>query len=181
VAIIPIVQMISILPWTLMSRFIGKRWAWIVGLAIAAAALLLLFAMAHPNMTALYALLSLYAVGSASIAVNFWSIVPDTVEFGEWRSGVRAEGFIFGFVTLIQKIAFGLSTAFVGAYLVWVGYVANKAQTPEALAGLSFLITVIAVIGLAASCIVIYFYRLSTESHAQLVREIAARPQVSAT
>jgi GPH family glycoside/pentoside/hexuronide:cation symporter len=132
-------------------------------------------------MQTVYFLLVVYAVGCGSIAVNFWSIVPDTVEYGEWRTGVRAEGFIFGFVTLIQKVALGLSSAFVGAYLGWIGYVANQTQTPEALSGLKALLTIVAVLGLGASCVVLYFYRLNADSHSQMVREIAGRPRVSAT
>jgi GPH family glycoside/pentoside/hexuronide:cation symporter len=179
VGMIPLAQMISILPWTVVSRYIGKRWAWIVGLVIAGMALLLLFATDRPSMQTVYGLLAIYAVGCGSIAVNFWSIVPDTVEYGEWRSGVRAEGFIFGFVTLIQKVALGVSSAFVGGFLAWIGYVANQPQTPQALSGLKALLTIVAVLGLGASCVVIYFYRLSAESHSQLVREIADRPGAS--
>jgi glycoside/pentoside/hexuronide:cation symporter, GPH family len=181
VGMIPLAQMLAIPAWTLASRYLGKRWAWILGLAIAAVALLALFLTPSPSMQTVYVLFAIYAVGSASIAVNFWSIVPDTVEYGEWRSGMRAEGFIFGFVTLIQKIALGLSSAFVGGYLAWVGYVANQAQTPEALAGLKFLITVVAVFGLGASSVVMYFYKLNARAHAELVREIAARQKSSAT
>jgi GPH family glycoside/pentoside/hexuronide:cation symporter len=109
------------------------------------------------------------------MAVNFWSIVPDTVEYGEWRSGIRAEGFIFGFVTLIQKVALGLSSAFLGGYLGWIGYVANQAQSPETLGGLKLLITAIAGAGLVASAVVMYFYRLDATAHGNLVREIALR------
>ena len=180
VGMIPLVQMIAILPWTIVSRYIGKRWAWISGLGIAAVALSTLFLQDQPSMSMVYTLFAVYAVGCASIAVNFWSIVPDTVEYGEWRTGVRAEGFIFGFVTLIQKVALGLSSAFVGAYLGWIGYAANQAQSEDTLAGLKMLITLVAGVGLLASCAVIYFYRLNAQSHAQLVREIAARQGTAA-
>ena len=181
VFMIQIVQMLSILPWTVASRYMGKRWAWIVGLTTAAAALVVLFLIDRPTMQMVYVLFAVYAAGCGSLAVNFWSIVPDSVEYGEWRTGVRAEGFIFGFVTLVQKVGLAVSSAFVGAYLGWVGYVANQPQTPETLASLKVLITLIAVLGLIASCVVIYFYRLNTASHAQMVREIAGRQRVSAT
>ncbi|HEY8539118.1 MAG TPA: glycoside-pentoside-hexuronide (GPH):cation symporter [Steroidobacteraceae bacterium] len=172
---VPFVQMLAIMPWAFASRFIGKRGAWIAGLALAAAALLVLYALDRPTMTAVYWLVGIYAVGTASIAVNFWSIVPDTVEYGEWRSGVRAEGFIFGFVTLVQKVSLGISSAFVGSYLAWIGYAANQAQTTATLGGLKFLITGAVGLGLAASCAVMCFYRLNAERHGDLVREIAAR------
>jgi GPH family glycoside/pentoside/hexuronide:cation symporter len=175
VGMIPLVQMIAILPWTLVSRFIGKRWAWIAGLSISLVGLLGLYVIDKPSMQTVYILLGVFSVGAAAIAVNFWSMVPDTVEYGEWRTGVRAEGFIFGFVTLIQKVALGLSSAFIGAYLGHIGYIANQAQTGATLGGLKLLISGIAGLGLVASCIVIYFYRLNSVTHSQLVREIAAR------
>jgi len=172
---IPLVQMIAILPWTIVSRFIGKRRAWIAGLSISLASLLALYVVDNPDMRTIYVLLGAFSVGAASIAVNFWSMVPDTVEFGEWHSGVRAEGFIFGFVTLIQKVALGVSSAFVGAYLSHIGYVANQAQSGATLGGLKLLVSGIAGVGLAASCVVIYFYRLDGVAHGRLVRDIAAR------
>jgi len=116
-----------------------------------------------------------YAIGSASIGINFWSIVPDTVEYGEWRSGVRAEAFVFGFVTLIQKIALGASSAFLGGYLGWVGYVANQPQTPDTAQAIKVLITLIAAGALIASALVMHFYRLDARAHGRLVQEIAAR------
>jgi GPH family glycoside/pentoside/hexuronide:cation symporter len=98
------------------------------GLAIAFAGLVGLYLSERAEVGVLYGFIVVYAIGSASIGINFWSIVPDTVEYGEWRTGVRAEAFVFGFVTLIQKIALGASSAFLGAYLGWAGYVANQPQ-----------------------------------------------------
>ncbi|HTE43458.1 MAG TPA: MFS transporter [Steroidobacteraceae bacterium] len=173
---IPFAQMLSILPWTIASKYLGKRWAWIAGLVIAVGGLSTLYAIDKPSTTTVYVLLSVFSVGAGAIAVNFWSMVPDTVEYGEWRSGVRAEGFIFGFVTLIQKVALGLASAFVGGYLSYVGYVANQTQSAETLHGIKLLVTVIACAALVASCVVIYFYRLNVATHSQIVREIAERP-----
>jgi len=175
VGMIPLVQMFAILPWTIVSRMIGKRRAWIAGLSISLASLLTLYVIDNPSMGALYVLLGAFSIGAAAIAVNFWSMVPDTVEYGEWHTGIRAEGFIFGFVTLIQKVALGVSSAFVGGYLGHISYVANQAQSGATLSGLKLLISGIAGCGLAASCAVIYFYRLDGAAHGRLVRDIAAR------
>ena len=166
---------VMILPWAFVTRHIGKRVAWLVGLAIAFAGLVGLFFSTSRDVNVLYAFLIIYGIGSASIGINYWSIVPDTVEYGEWRTGVRAEAFVFGFVTLMQKVALGVSIAFVGVYLDWIGYQANQAQTPETLAGLKVLITLVAASGLIVSALAMYFYRLDAPTHGRLVREIAAR------
>lgn len=174
-ALMPIVQLIAVLPWMFVTRRIGKRWAWIAGLALAIGSLLCLHIAPDRNVTWVWVCLGAYALGAASMAVNFWSIVPDTVEYGEWSSGLRAEGFIFGFVTLIQKVGIGISAAFLGAYLGWIGYVANQPQTEETIVGLRILLTLVACAGLTASAIVMYFYKLDAKTHSNLVNEIAAR------
>jgi GPH family glycoside/pentoside/hexuronide:cation symporter len=173
--LMPLMQLIAVMPWTFAARYIGKRRAWIAGLAVAFAALLVLFIAPSHDVQFVYWCLGAYAIGAASMAVNFWSIVPDTVEYGEWHSGIRAEGFIFGFVTLIQKAALGLSSAFLGGYLGWIGYIANQPQSATTLAGLKALITLIAGTGLVASAVVMYFYRLDARAHDTLVRDIEAR------
>jgi GPH family glycoside/pentoside/hexuronide:cation symporter len=164
-----------ILPWTIAARYVGKRWAWQAGLAIAFAGLVGLYFSDAREVSVLYGFIVVYAIGSASIGINFWSIVPDTVEYGEWRTGVRAEAFVFGFVTLIQKIALGASSAFLGGYLGWVGYVANQPQTPATAQAIKVLITLVAAGALVASALVMHFYRLDARAHARLVQEIVAR------
>lgn len=173
--IMQITQAASIVPWTFASRYLGKRLAWLSGLAIAAAGLAGLYFVQFPDMPRVYLLLGIYAAGSGATAVNFWSIVPDTVEYGELRTGVRGEAFVFGFVTLIQKAALGISSAFLGVYLGWIGYAPNQIQSAGTLAGLKSLITLVAGVGLVASFAVMYFYRLDSARHAQIVKEIAAR------
>jgi GPH family glycoside/pentoside/hexuronide:cation symporter len=174
-ALMQVTITVMILPWTFVVRYIGKRWAWLAGLAIAFAGLAGLYLSTSREISVLYGFLIVYAIGSASIGINFWSIVPDTVEYGEWRTGVRAEAFVFGFVILIQKIAFGVTSAFLGMYLSWVGYVANQPQSAETIAGLKLMITLVAAGGLIASAVAMYFYRLDASTHGRLVREIAAR------
>jgi glycoside/pentoside/hexuronide:cation symporter, GPH family len=166
---------LMILPWTFAARYVGKRWAWQAGLAIAFAGLVGLYFSDSRDVSVLYAYIVVYAIGSASIGVNFWSIVPDTVEYGEWRTGVRAEAFVFGFVTLIQKIALGASSAFLGAYLGWAGYVANQPQSPETAEAIKLMITLVASGGLIVSALVMHFYRLDAQAHSRLVQQIAER------
>ena len=174
-SIMLIAQAASILPWTIASRYLGKRRAWLAGLAMAAIGPVGLYSMASPDLGTVYLLLGIYSVGSGATAVNFWSIVPDTVEYGELRTGVRGEAFIFGFVTLVQKVALGVSSAFLGLYLGWIGYAANEVQSATVLAGIKLLVTLIAGCGLLASFVVMYFYRLDAARHAQIVSEIEAR------
>jgi GPH family glycoside/pentoside/hexuronide:cation symporter len=75
VGMIPFVQMIAIMPWTVASRYLGKRWAWISGLVLATAGLLGLYLVDQPSMPMVYFLIG-SCLKPASIGVNLWSIVP---------------------------------------------------------------------------------------------------------
>nr|WP_235510327.1 MFS transporter [Burkholderia sp. lig30] len=65
-----------------------------------------------------------------------WAMIPGTVEHGEWRTGIRGEGVIFGVEALAQTVALALAVGAVGQILEAVGFVANQARTPRTLDGL---------------------------------------------
>src|SRR5712671_1506735 len=80
-ATMPFMQLLAVIPWAIAARVVGKRWAWIAGLGVALLSLAALFLSASRDLDVIYICLGAYSVGAASMAVNFWSIVPDTVEY----------------------------------------------------------------------------------------------------
>jgi MFS family permease len=93
-----------------------------------------LFYLAGGAVPALFATLALLGVAAGAAYLTFWAMLPDTVEYGEWRTGVRAEGIIFGFISFVQKAALGIAVGLLGEVLTAIGYVANRSQAPEPLA-----------------------------------------------
>lgn len=160
--------------WAWVSAKIGKRAVWLCGAALSTAAMLLLI-LRPLEPDGLMLATRIYGIGFAALAVMFWSIVPDTVEYGQWRSGVRAEGMLFGFVSLAQKVALGLGVGALGVGLDWVGFDANLAQTPDTLRGIALLMAAGPLIGIALSALVMLGYRIDADSHAKMRQELAAR------
>jgi len=161
--------------WTLVLRRLGKRLTWLVG-ACPGLIGLVLWRLADGQAPAvLFAALALQAVGGASYAVCFWSMLPDTVEYGEWKSGVRTESLVFGLTVLGQKAALGLGAGALGLALSHIGYAANQVQTPQALADLKALMFWVPFFGGLASLALIAFYPLDRATHGRMVAEIAAR------
>jgi GPH family glycoside/pentoside/hexuronide:cation symporter len=54
-------------------------------------------------------------------AVACWSMLPDTVKYGEWKTGVRLESFLFGAFMFVQKMGFGLAAGLFGWTLSLAG------------------------------------------------------------
>jgi GPH family glycoside/pentoside/hexuronide:cation symporter len=165
--------------WAWFARSRGKRPAWIAGALFSITGLVLWRLADGHGVTALLGALAIMSVGTASSYVCFWAIVPDTVEYGEWRTGVRTESFVFGFVTLAQKAALGFGAGGLGFALKGVGYVANDVQSPATLAGLKTLMLVVPLAGTVVALVLMLFYRLDPATHRRLVDEIDARELAS--
>ena len=165
---------LSIPLWTLVMKRWSKRVMVLAGCAInLTASTVLWFAPQQPAPT--LCALALSGLGGGAGLLGFWAMMPDTVEYGEWRTGVRAEGAVFGLVAFIQKGALGLAAAGVGEVLSTIGYRANVAQSPETLADMRVvMIAVPAAIGVVAAS-VIAFYPLSGRVHGRMLRIIERR------
>jgi len=117
--------------------------------------------------------LSGFATGEGYL--TFWAMIPDTVEFGEWRTGIRAEGMVFGFVSFVQKAGLAFGVAMLGKVLSGIGYVANQAQSPETIGSLRLMMLLAPLCFAGLAITVISFYPLSRERHARLVKALEWR------
>jgi GPH family glycoside/pentoside/hexuronide:cation symporter len=72
-------------------------------------------------------------VGGALVGaiVLLESLVADTVDYDELKTGRNREGIYFGFWKMSVKIACAIAIAIAGNLLHVIGYVPNEAQLPE--------------------------------------------------
>ena len=173
---IPALAGLVVIPaWLLATRIVGKRNAWflatgwgLVGLAA--------FALTDIRDSGLMIGFLLYmSVCSLGLALTFWSMLPDTVEYGEWASGLRAESFVFGLGQFFLKVAMGLGAGLFGLALDLVGYVPNVAQTPQTLQGMKAIMVVMPAVGLALGALAMLFHPLKRGVHESIVEQLAER------
>lgn len=62
-----------------------------------------------------------------------YAIIPDCVEYGQWKTGLRNDGFQYAFISLGNKVGMAVGTALLAGMLGKFGYVANQAQNAAAL------------------------------------------------
>ena len=105
-----------------------------------------------------------------------WAILPDAVEWDEWKTGERHEGMFFSLTTLAQKVASSIAVPLTLLILELTGYVPNAAQQPAgALLGIRFAIGPIPAVLLCAGIVVAFFYPLGRDQHRQIVRDLERR------
>lgn len=165
----------AMLPWVMVTRRTSKRTVWLCGVILGSTANILIFAFAPKAGLFFYALLALNGIGNAAFVLSFWSMLPDTVEIGEWQSGVRAEGALVGFLAFTQKVALGVGTGMIGIFLDFVGYQPNQVQSAETIRAIQAMTGLAPALAAIAAGAIIAFYPLDNRTHSRLVRALTHR------
>lgn len=164
--------------WIFASKFISKRSAWFVCVLWGLVCLTAFAFMDVRSPPLMMAILLAMQISSLGAAMTFWSMLPDTVEYGEWKTGMRAESFIFGLGQFFLKVALGLGAGIFGWSLDLVGFHPNVEQTPDTLAGLKAIMVVLPMAGLALGGLAMLMYPLKKGVHEDIVEQLAARRRV---
>ena len=161
--------------WAYLALKTGKRETWLISMTIAFIGLLLFFYYPIASLNELLILLALIGVGNGAGGVLFWSMLPDTVEYGEWKSGIRTESSLYGFMTFAQKSSIAVAALILGFLLSGIGFEPNQIQSEETISGMKFMMSWIPICGIIISLVLMYFYPISTKFHGELLQRIKER------
>jgi sugar (glycoside-pentoside-hexuronide) transporter len=165
-----------LLPW--FCRWFSKTAAWGWGLAAMIAGQLVTYVgIANGNSIPLIMagwIIGLLGSGMA-MAVPF-SILSDSVDFGEWKTGIRAAGLLTAVgAAFCLKAGAGLG----GAIPLWImganGYIAKAEQSASSLRAIEFSFVWLPAICLVFSLLPVLFYRRFEEMESQIQAKLAAR------
>ena len=105
--------------------YISKRWSKQTFLLIGAVFLIIGFAItgiAGSNTTLIVVGTVIRSLGAGPLLSAVFALVPDVVEYGNWKFGIRSEGLISSAQSIGSKIGIGLGSALTGWILAGVGY-----------------------------------------------------------
>lgn len=119
-------------------------------------------------------LLFLLGMAIGPIMSATFAMLGDSIEYGEYKTGVRTEGLTYSGASLGQKVGAGLGTALVGYILAMVGYVPDTTQTAEALMGIRLVYVIIPVVFYLAYAIALQFNPLD-KIYKDVQRELIKR------
>jgi len=157
-------------------RTVGKRAAYMAGGAVMALGGIIVF-VAPPTMVWLgFSGLVICQFGIVLVNMLVWALEADTVEYGEWKTGVRAEGIIYALFSFTRKTGQAVGGALAAYALAWGGYVSGAAaQSASAEWGIRAGAGLIPVVASILAIVVMVFYPLTDKRHKQIVLEIAER------
>ena len=161
--------------WAYFALKIGKRNSWLISMSLLVFSFLFFYLYPIKNLIELLIVLIALGIGNGATGVLFWSMLPDTIEYGEWKTGVRTESSLYGFMTFAQKGGIAISALILGMLLTNIGFIPNTVQSEETLESLKSLMTFIPLAGVVLSFILVYFYPIDSKFHKKLIREINER------
>ncbi|WP_258404596.1 MFS transporter [Listeria fleischmannii] len=109
------------------------------------------------------------AFGTGFISGLLSVMLADTVDYGEWKNGVRAQGLLTSASSFGAKFGMGIGGALTALILATGGYQANQTQTTESLRAIEFNFVWIPIIGFAIAAIALFFYRADKQEKQYLV------------
>lgn len=161
--------------WAFAALKIGKRNSWMTAMTILLIGFLVFYFYPIASLVELLIVLGFIGIGNGATGVLFWSMLPDTIEYGEWKTGVRTESSLYGFMTFAQKGAIAFAALLLGMVLTQIGFEPNEIQSEQTLSGLKFVMTWIPLVGIFISFILVYFYPIDKSFHKKLINEIEIR------
>ncbi|MGY5765630.1 glycoside-pentoside-hexuronide (GPH):cation symporter [Brachybacterium sp. DNPG3] len=155
---------------------LGKRMGY-VGLAIVAVAGLVVVG-ATPVGGLPIALLGyvLYGIGFGGSNALMFSMQADTVDYGEWRTGTRAEGGAYSVLSFVRKTGQGVGGALGGAIIGAFGYVSGAAvQSESALRGIEIAAGWAPAVMCLIAAAIMLAYPLTMDQHRDIVQDLRRR------
>ena len=175
-----VLPMLALAPFAAkLSKRFGKKEAGCVGVGVAAAAYLLMWAL---RLRSVWAYIGLMLVGSVGVGFSIWSFkfITDVIDYQEVRTGSRDDGTVYAVYSFARKLGQALAGGVVGFALAAIGYVSSTGhvvQTQPVREGiLQFISTLVPGLSyLACSFVLLLAYPLTkkarVEENAAVLRE----------
>ena len=165
----------------MLTKRLGKTKTAVLGFVIGVVGQLIAFiAAGMGSIPLIVAAIVIGNVGLGFAAGILFAMLADTVDYGEWKSGVRAQGLLTAASAFGVKFGMGIGGA-LAAWILDIGhYVPNQDQSSSALASIQFNFVWLPLICFVISIILFMFYKIDRVEK-QMISDLDYKRQGGAT
>ncbi len=142
------------------ARKFGKRQVLMVSMAIQAVGLIVMYLAPFDNMTMVMVGNVIFGLFNVGMPMTL-SMVADSVDYMELKTGVRTDGTAYATYGLATKLGNALGGALGVLIMAGFGYVANAQQTPEAMRGINITVNLIPAILFLVATALCFLWNMS--------------------
>ncbi len=174
--VIGTIALIVVIPFSkpLAKRF-GKRNVFLASSIISGIFFMLLYLPGVGDIKLIYLFNILAKMAYAPAVPLIWTMLADTADYSEWKTGRRSTGLIFSAATFAQKAGWGIGGALAGWLLAIFKFVPNVEQTASAIVGMKLMISVFPGILYMSCAILLFFYSIDHKTCLTMEKELQER------
>ncbi len=174
--VIGTVALIVALPLSkpLAKRF-GNRNVFIGSSLISGLFFMLIYLPGVTHLTTIYVFNIIAKMAYAPAVPLLWTMIADSADYGEWKTGRRSTGLYFSAAVFAQKAGWGIGAAIAGWILSISQFVPNVEQTDTAITGIKLLVSVIPGFLYMSCAIFMIFYKIDKKTTDQMKIDLDAK------
>jgi GPH family glycoside/pentoside/hexuronide:cation symporter len=160
----------------LAKRF-GKRTVFLTSSLLSGFFFCLIYIPGADDLVMIYIFNILAKIAYAPAVPLLWTMLADTADYSEWKTGRRATGLTFSAATFAQKAGWGIGGALAGWLLAAFNFIPNVEQTETAITGIKLMISVFPGILYMSCAILLFFYSIDHKTCMIMQTELEKRRQ----
>jgi len=174
--VIGTVALIVALPLSkpLAKRF-GNKNVFIGSSLISGLFFMLIYLPGVTDLTTIYVFNIIAKMAYAPAVPLLWTMIADSADYGEWKSGRRSTGLYFSAAVFAQKAGWGIGAAIAGWILSISNFMPNVEQTETAITGIKLLVSVIPGILYMSCALFMIFYEIDKKTTDQMKIDLDAK------
>ncbi len=174
--VIGTVALIVALPFSKpLAKKFGNKNVFIGSSIISGIFFILIYLPSSDNILTVYIFNIIAKMAYAPAVPLLWTMIADSADYGEWKSGRRATGLYFSAAVFAQKAGWGIGAALVGVILSLFNYVANEVQTVTSLTGIKLLVSVIPGVLYMSCALFMYYYNIDAATTDRIKKDLEER------
>ena len=147
-----------------LAKKFGKRNVFLASSLLSGFFFICLYLPGADNISMIYIFNILAKMAYAPAVPLLWTMLADTADYSEWKTGRRSTGLVFSAATFAQKAGWGIGGALAGWMLAIFKFTPNVEQTETALTGIKLMISVIPGVLYMSCAILLYFYTIDHDT-----------------
>lgn len=158
-----------------LSEKFGKRNVYLASSILSGLFFMSLYLPGVKDITLIYILNILAKMSYAPAVPLLWTMLADTADYSEWKSGRRSTGLTFSAATFAQKAGWGIGGAIAGWLLAVFNFEPNMVQSQTTITGIKLMVSVFPGILYMSCAILLYFYNIDKKTCLIMQKELAQR------
>ena len=174
--VIGTIALIVVIPFSKpLAKKFGKRNVFLASSILSGLFFMLLYLPGVGDIKLIYLFNILAKMAYAPAVPLIWTMLADTADYSEWKTGRRSTGLVFSAATFAQKAGWGIGGALAGWLLAIFKFVPNVEQTASAIVGMKLMVSVFPGILYMSCAILLFFYSIDHKTCLIMEKELQER------